>query len=87
MKSPKKLQGLSGMVMKLHNTTNVTPGKNENVSRKLRKIAVLRSKQKHNKAQNITEKLKAQYQTVTQIAREAGNNNKSLYRLLSPPKQ
>ena len=31
--------------------------------------------------------MKEQYQTVTQIAREAGDDKKSLYRLLSPPKQ
>ena len=87
MKSPRKLQGLSGMVTKLHNETNVTPGKNGNLSKELRKIAVLRSKRRHDKAQDITEKLKEQYQTVTQIAREAGDDKKSLYRLLSPPKQ
>ena len=55
MKSPRKSQGLSGMVMKLHNKTNVTPGKNGNVSKELRKIAVLRSKHRHDKAQDITE--------------------------------
>ena len=75
------------MVSKLHNKMNVTPEKNGNVSKELRKIAVLRSKQRHDKAQDITEKLKAQYQTVTQIAREACDDKKSVYRLLSPPKQ
>ena len=50
MKSPRKSQGLSGMVMKLHNETKVTPGKNGNLSKELRKIAVLRSKQRHDKA-------------------------------------
>ena len=87
MKSPRKSQGLSGMVTKLHNETNVTPGKNGNLSKELQKIVVLRSKRRHDKAQDITEKLKEQYQTVTQIAREAGDDKKSLYRLLSPPKQ
>ena len=35
MKSPRKLQGLSGMVTKLHNKTKVTPGKNGNLSKEL----------------------------------------------------
>ena len=35
---------------------------------------MLRSKRRHDKAQDITEKLKEQYQTVTQIAREAGDD-------------
>ena len=35
MKSPRKLQGLSYMVTKLHNETNVTPGKNGNLSKEL----------------------------------------------------
>ena len=87
MKSPRKSKGLCGMVSKLHNKTNVTPEKNGNVSKELRKIAVLRSKQRHDKAQDIIEKLKAQYQTVTQIAREACEDKKSIYRLLLPPKQ
>ena len=60
MKSPRKSQGLSGMVMKLHNKTNEIPGKNGNLSKELRKIAVLRSKWRHDKAQDITEKLKEQ---------------------------
>ena len=38
MKSPRKSQGLSGMVTKLHNETNVTPGKNGNLSKELRKF-------------------------------------------------
>ena len=87
MKSPRKSQGLSGMVTKLHNKTNVTPAKNGNLSKELRKIAVLRSKWRHDKEQDITEKLKEQPQTVTQIAIEAGDDKNSLYRLLSPPKQ
>ena len=87
MKSPRKSKCLCGMVSKLHNKMNVTPEKNGNVSKELRKIAVLRSKQRHDKAQDITEKLKAQYQTVTQIAREACDDKKSVYRLLSPDKQ
>ena len=48
---------------------------------------MLRSKLRHDKGQDITEKLKAQYQTVTQIASEACDDKKSVYRLLSPPKQ
>ena len=87
MKSPRKSKDLRGMVSKLLNKRNVTPGKNGNVSKELRKIAVLKSKQRHDKAQDITEKLKAQYQTVTQIAREACDDKKSVYRILSPPKQ
>ena len=48
---------------------------------------MLRSKRRHDKVQDITEKSEEKYQTVTQIAREAGDDKKSLYRLLSPPKQ
>ena len=40
MKSKGKSQGLSGMVTKLHNETNVIPGKKENLSKELWKIAV-----------------------------------------------
>ena len=57
MKSPRKSQGLYGMVTKLHNEANVTPGKNGNLPKALQKIAVLRSKWRHDKAQDITEKL------------------------------
>ena len=38
MKSPRKSQGLSGMVKKLHSKTNVTPGKNGNLSKESKEL-------------------------------------------------
>ena len=56
----------------------------------LRKIAVLRSKRNEKateKADEITAKLKTRFKTVSEIVREAGDDKKAVYRLLSPPKK
>ena len=68
----------------------MTPPKDASVTKDLRKIAVLRSKRNEKateKADEITEKLKTCFKTVSEIAREAYDDKKAVYRLLSPPKK
>ena len=58
------------------------------VTKDLRKIAVLRSKwnkKATEKADEITAKLKTRFKTISEIAREASDDKKAVYRLLSPP--
>ena len=91
MRSPRKSECFkSSPFKKLYNSSFVTPPKDASVMKDLRKIAVLRSKQNEKateKADEITAKLKTRFKTVSEIAREASDDKKAFYRLLSPPKK
>ena len=68
----------------------MTPPKDASVTKDLRKIAVLRSKRNEKatkKAGEIVANLKTRFKTVSEIAREASDDKKAVYRLLSPPKK
>ena len=91
MRSPRKLECLkSSPFKKLHNSSFVTPPKDASVTKDLRKIAVLRSKRNEKatkKAGEIVANLKTRFKTISEIAREASDDKKAVYRLLSPPKK
>ena len=88
MKSPRKSECLTASPFKLHpavSSTFITPSKCS-VTKELRKIAVLKSKQKHQQAMKLADGLKSQFKYVKDIAVHASDDEKAVYRLLSPPK-
>ena len=64
-----------------------TTPKEDSVMKQLRKIAVLRSHRKHNESEKIAESLRSRFKTIKDIADVCGDDPKSVYRLLSTPRQ
>ena len=91
MKSPRKSEHLCdtpSTVVKLHpgaSVTYVTPLKD--VTKHLQKVAVLKAKQQPEKARKLSESLKGQFRYIKDIAKYVGDDEKAIYRLLSPPKR
>ena len=61
----------------------VTPPKDASISKDLRKIAILRSKKKHDEARSVAMCLKSKYKSVSEIASKSGESRHAVYRLLS----
>ena len=73
--------------MKLHpvaSATYVTPPKD--VTKHLRKVAVLKAKWQPEKARKLSDSLKGQFRSIKDIAKYVGDDEKAIYRLLSSPK-
>ena len=91
MKSPRKSEHLCdtpSTVVKLHPgalATYVTPPKD--VTKHLRKVAVLKAKRQPEKARKLSDSLKGQFRSIKDIAKYVGDDEKAIYRLLSPPKR
>ena len=92
MKSPRKAEQLSytpsSTVVKLHpaaSATFITPPKD--ITKHLRKVAVLKAKRQPEKARKLSETLKGQFKSIKDIAEYVGDDEKAIYRLLSPPKR
>ena len=58
----------------------------KNIPSTLKKIVVLKSKQKHTEAKNLRVQLKSQF-SIRSIADKTGDDDKALYCLLSSPKK
>ena len=85
MKSPRKstkLQDCTTSLGKIY----VTPPKDETVVRAFRKIAILRSHKKYDKARDESNSLKSQYKMVD-IAAKTGESLQVVYRMLSDKKK
>ena len=86
-KSPRKADCLNESPLKLTLPqtieTLIKPG---SVTKALRKIAVLKSKQKYAQAQKLSDHLLNQFGTVKKISVHTGDDERALYRLMSPPK-
>ena len=94
MKLPRKAKHLChthdmpSTVVKLHPTalaSFVTPPKD--VKKHLWKVAVLKAKQQSDKAMKLSESLKGQFKSIKDIAKYVGDDEKAIYRLLSPPRK
>ena len=91
MKSPRKSEHLCdtpNTVVKFNpvaSSTFVTPPKD--VTKDLRKVAVLKAKRQPEKAMKLSESLKGQFNSIKDIAKYVGDDVKTVYRLLSPPKR
>ena len=64
-----------------------TTPKEDSVMKQLRKIAVFRSHRKQDKNEKIAESLRSRFKTIKDIADICGDDPKSVYHLLSTPRQ
>ena len=64
-----------------------TTPKEDSMTKQLRKIAVLRSHRKHDESEKIAESLRSRFKTIKDIADICGDDPKSVYHLLSTPRQ
>ena len=85
MKSPRKSKYIT-VDTKPTNYQPTTP-KEDSVMKQLRKIAVLQSHRKHNESEKIAESLRSRFKTIKDIADVCGDDPKSVYHLLSTPRQ
>ena len=85
MKSPRKSKYIT-VDTKPTNYHPTTP-KEDSVMKQLRKIAVLQSHRKHDKSEKIAESLRSRFKTIKDIAVICGDDPKSVYHLLSTPRQ
>ena len=66
-------------------STFVTPPKD--VMRDVQKVAFLKAKRQPEKARKLSESFKSQFNSIRDIAKYVGDDVKTIYRLLSPPKR
>ena len=59
----------------------------KSVSKTFRKIALLRSQKKNQDAQRLSDHLKSECSSVKELAAITNENERTIYRLLSPPKK
>ena len=82
MRSPRKsscMPGYSSVLGKDY----ITPPKDRSISKELRKIAILRSKKKYEKAKTAAISLRHRFKSITEIADKSGECKQTVYRLLS----
>ena len=61
----------------------ITPPKDPTIARELRKIAILKSKKRHDEARSTAVCLQSKYKTISNIANKSGESCQVVYRLLS----
>ena len=86
-KSPRKAECLNQSPFKLTPSRKFeTPPNPGSVTKALRKMAVLKSKRNYAKAQKLADHLLTQFGTVKNLSSHTGDDERALYRLMSPPK-